>query len=40
MNDLGNVLNIRDTIVNKTDVFSVFMDMRIIENMDNEQGNQ
>ena len=40
MNELGNVLSIRDTVVNKTDMISIPMDVRIIENMDNEQGNQ
>lgn len=40
MNDLGNVLSIRDTVVNKKDTISIPVDVRIIENMDNEQGNQ
>lgn len=40
MNDLGNVLSIRDTAVNKTDMFSIPMDVRILENMANEHGSQ
>ena len=40
MNGPGNVLSIRDTTANKTDMFSALMDMRVVGDMDSEQGNQ
>lgn len=40
MNGLDNLLRIRVIRVNKTDVFSALMDMRVVRNRDSEQGNQ